>query len=79
MSDQNGWEKVSEDELDSVEPGTGDLHVAVYRKPVSGGYLMMTVTVHDRRPRIGKIDLSTRLGRLLSVQTTTSTTFVPGT
>lgn len=73
----NSWQQISNQALDHPDEFDGDLSEITYRKELPGGWLVMTITLHDRRARLGKLDMSTKMDRILSVRTSTSTTFVP--
>ena len=72
-----GWTRISEEAVSEGGGLEGSLKVLVHRKALPHGWLVMTTMIHDRRNRLGALDLSTKWDRLMSVRTHVLTTFVP--
>lgn len=73
----SNWEKFSEQDVAHDLRLDGSARAIIHRHELADGWLVMTTLIHDQRAKIGTLDLSTKMDRLMSVRTETSTTFVP--
>lgn len=77
MSDQRSWELIDKSDISTEMPDDCKTTVSLYRRRIPAGWLVLAMHVFDRRQKLGRLDISLRSGRILSVQAQSSLTFVP--